>query len=187
MLEDSTHLQFKCLCPYYATGKYCEFKLANMTHQLFNNGTNQTTLRTPTTANFTQTLVNRTAKIGAQYNMTERLKSFVSNITSHLSSNRSANGRYKNHRRPMMSAMRQIVSSVTTKSSTFIPRQNNSLCNFQTCQLGKCLSNGTCQCVRPAFGKYCDQIDECLILKCIHVNYLINCWHQSQLIDKYWF
>jgi hypothetical protein len=43
-------------------------------------------------------------------------------------------------------------------------------CNYDTCQLGKCLPDGTCHCKKPAFGLYCDRIDECLILKCVHVS-----------------
>ncbi len=43
-------------------------------------------------------------------------------------------------------------------------------CNYETCQLGKCLKNGTCECIYPAIGKFCDRIDECLILKCYNVS-----------------
>lgn len=62
--------------------------------------------------------------------------------------------------------------NVTTRGlyNTFVPTSDyQELCNYNTCQLGKCLSNGTCECVKPAVGKFCDQIDECLVLKCVHV------------------
>ena len=42
-------------------------------------------------------------------------------------------------------------------------------CSFENCQLGKCLRNGTCECLPPAFGENCDRIDECLVLKCVNV------------------
>ncbi|RNA09760.1 desert hedgehog [Brachionus plicatilis] len=52
--------------------------------------------------------------------------------------------------------------------SSFLPHffKSNNTCNSENCQFGKCLSNGTCDCSRPAFGEYCDQIDECLVLIC---------------------
>lgn len=68
--------------------------------------------------------------------------------------------------------------NVTTRGlyNTYVPNMDyQELCNYNTCQLGKCLPNGTCECVKPAVGKFCDQIDECLVLKCIHVSvYQIN-------------
>jgi len=42
-------------------------------------------------------------------------------------------------------------------------------CNFNNCKLGKCLFNNTCECVYPAVGQYCDQIDECSMLNCKNV------------------
>lgn len=58
----------------------------------------------------------------------------------------------------------------TSTLNTFVPKMENvGPCNYDTCQLGKCLDNGTCECVHPAIGKYCDRIDECLILKCVYV------------------
>lgn len=60
-------------------------------------------------------------------------------------------------------------STVTLK--TYIPTVATvELCNYSTCQLGKCLENGTCQCIEPAFGKYCEQINECLFVSCVHVS-----------------
>ena len=46
---------------------------------------------------------------------------------------------------------------------------NNEPCNFNNCKLGKCLLNDTCECVYPAVGVFCDQIDECSVLNCINV------------------
>lgn len=63
--------------------------------------------------------------------------------------------------------------NVTTRGlyNTFVPTSDyQELCNYNTCQLGKCLPNGTCECVKPAVGKFCDQIDECLVLKCVNVS-----------------
>lgn len=48
-------------------------------------------------------------------------------------------------------------------------RSLNVTCNSENCQFGKCILNGTCDCRKPAFGKYCDQIDECLVLMCKNV------------------
>jgi len=66
----------------------------------------------------------------------------------------------------------QMSANLITKAvlNTYIPKGENFMgsCNYNTCQLGKCLKNGTCECVHPAVGKYCDQIDECLVLKCVH-------------------
>jgi hypothetical protein len=62
--------------------------------------------------------------------------------------------------------------NVTTRGlyNTYVPTSDyHELCNYNTCQLGKCLENGTCECVKPAIGKFCDQIDECLVLKCVNV------------------
>lgn len=64
--------------------------------------------------------------------------------------------------------------NVTTRGiyNTFVPTSDyQELCNYNTCQLGKCLPNGKCECVKPAVGRFCDKIDECLVLKCIHVSY----------------
>ncbi len=47
-------------------------------------------------------------------------------------------------------------------------------CNFNNCKLGKCLSNNTCECVYPAVGQYCDQIDECSVLNCKNVRINLN-------------
>ena len=82
-----------------------------------------------------------------------------------LSPTKIPSGNNPNH---LISVMRQILNN-TTPQSTYIPTFNDDGCNYNTCQLGKCLKNGTCECNRPAFGKYCDRIDECLILKCAHV------------------
>ena len=46
---------------------------------------------------------------------------------------------------------------------------NNEPCNFNNCKLGKCLLNDTCECVYPAVGVFCDQIDECSVLNCLNV------------------
>lgn len=60
---------------------------------------------------------------------------------------------------------------ITKHPNTFVPSSEMyEACNYDTCQLGKCLKNGTCQCVHPAIGKFCDRIDECLVLKCVNVN-----------------
>ena len=72
------------------------------------------------------------------------------------------------------------VLNITTRAilNTFVPISEfyNEPCNFDTCQLGKCLKNGTCECIPPAIGKFCDHIDECLVLKCVNVSlfYYLN-------------
>jgi hypothetical protein len=82
----------------------------------------------------------------------------------------------------LVSVERQILNqnstlqiSDTSKSTTIGPVfTNNETCNYDTCQLGKCLQNGTCFCAKPAYGPYCDLIDECLILKCVHVSLCVK-------------
>jgi len=56
------------------------------------------------------------------------------------------------------SIVNTIVESTTTAPT----------CTYQTCQLGNCLTNGTCHCRPPATGEFCEKIDECLILKCVN-------------------
>lgn len=64
-----------------------------------------------------------------------------------------------------------IMSTVRALPNTFIPElEYHGVCNYETCQLGKCLQNGTCECIKPAFGKYCDRIDECFVLRCVRGN-----------------
>lgn len=68
-----------------------------------------------------------------------------------------------------------MISTTTIKpSNLFIPLKNVEPCNHNTCQLGRCLENGTCQCIEPAIGKYCEKINECIFLKCLHVNKRLN-------------
>jgi hypothetical protein len=68
---------------------------------------------------------------------------------------------------------KQTTLQDTMKNKTIVPiaeSLSGLSCNYETCQLGKCLKNGSCECVSPAYGKYCDRINECLIIKCINVS-----------------
>ncbi len=60
-------------------------------------------------------------------------------------------------------------TTTTADLRTFIPINDFEPCNHNTCQLGRCLENGTCQCIEPAIGKYCEKINECIFLKCVYV------------------
>jgi hypothetical protein len=61
-------------------------------------------------------------------------------------------------------------TSTTSPLNSFVPSKNIEPCNHNTCQLGRCLENGLCQCIEPAIGKYCEKINECIFLRCLHVN-----------------
>jgi hypothetical protein len=71
---------------------------------------------------------------------------------------------------PGQSSTTPSLSSTVSLLKTFVPSNNIEQCNHNTCQLGRCLENGSCECIEPAIGKYCERINECIFLKCIHVS-----------------
>lgn len=184
-LEDTN--SYKCLCPKSRTGTYCQYLINNLDDKKdelesdFSEETeieNLTSLLTSLTSLFTLSsdLVTTTPNLKPSTsskiqlktttqineNLTNTKSIFIQNVTNNTSTNKPKT---------------KLISIL----NTFVPKLDvQSECNYDTCQLGKCLSNGTCECVKPAFGKFCDQIDECLSLSCKHVSNCFNIYKAKQ-------
>ena len=132
------------MCTEGRSGKYCHLKSTN---------TSQTTsinVSTTITTTSTKSLI----PVTTTKNVTNIEKSTVSLKMLNESS-------------LVQTTLQNLIhnSTLVAKAESLIVQS----CNYESCQLGKCLKNGTCECVAPAYGKYCDRIDECLIIKCINV------------------
>ena len=78
------------------------------------------------------------------------------------------------HSKTVPVVTKTTIAVTTTAVNTYIPLNSIEPCNHNTCQLGRCLENGTCECIEPAVGKYCEKINECVFLKCSNVSEKIS-------------
>lgn len=156
---------FRCLCPESRTGSFCEFG-KNIQNQFIAKNGQQNETQNYSVSKLTNILAS--TKIIYLNNSTKSI--FLSVIESNNSlrsfdGNLNINSSNKNN----IDDIFDINNSTSNQKSILLDLLESKTCNSQNCQFGKCLYNGTCECTRPAFGKYCDQIDECLVLLCKNV------------------
>lgn len=182
---DNESKQFKCLCTSFRRGKYCHIKLLGVNEAIEESTENSTDFEQltsllssltdeATTATVTSTISTTTEgfNLTSLENSSLLNEEFNSTIQFNLTDWQNFTGIFNSTLELKIDLAEN--SSTRVPPNTFIPKSDyQEKCNFDTCQLGKCLVNGTCECIKPAFGKFCDKIDECLVLNCVNVRFNI--------------
>jgi hypothetical protein len=191
---DSEARSFKCLCTIYRRGKYCQLRVnsqpSDTVMDYYSEYSSEfvdatATSSSPSSSSASSTTLPTSSSSQLSKNLNEEalsnLKIYLFNSINRTISENSDRSKSDNfyHYLAVNTTKPSLMPqrNVTTRGlyNTFIPKSEyQGMCNYNTCQLGKCLTNGTCECVKPAVGKFCDQIDECLVLKCINVSHSVK-------------
>lgn len=149
---------YRCLCPESRTGTFCQFEksMAKQNQSQNNSESNLTNILTSTKTKY---LINLTKSI---FLSTNKSNSSLGELNQNL------NSIFYEKNNSEILEVKSFTSDQKSNLLDLLESKSNT-CNLDNCQFGKCLNNGTCECTRPAFGKYCDQIDECLVLTCKNV------------------
>ena len=139
MTVDPINRGFKCFCPPFRRGKYCQIKLMSSSMLILNDTIGMVSNSSNPKNNSIQTLTSSTIFTPVSR---KQHSSGLFNINTLVKANHTAPPLFKFKPESSTHANR------TTKL-TFIPISDKfkQPCNYDTCQLGKCLDNDTCQCV----------------------------------------
>jgi hypothetical protein len=167
---------YKCKCPHFKTGKFCHLELNPLSVMFY---LKKTTTSSVTITTTTMSTMQKSTKKVLELNKTN----FP--VPTKIVSNFNA---------PTLLPSR---SSYMPKTIEYLKKKQVLLseaeCNAENCRLGECLENGTCKCSYPVFGKNCDKIDECLVIKCLNVNKIcfkiktVKKWQTKSKKVKYYY